>query len=117
MGLGTRKRYPNTVARRKMGASFSASNMLTRRTPIVVNSSVAGGHTITITFDQTVSLVGIPQILNDSLHLPTAAVRTAPNVVELTYADVTSTDFIVPFEDAAIRNNAAGYVLAGSYII
>lgn len=115
MGLTKRKRYPNTVARRKMAGSQSAANMITRRTPIVIEDCTPGDTTV-VTFDQAVILQGIPQWPNNSGHMPEAAELTAPNELTLTYPTPdTTTEIIVPFESPAVRNGAGGYVLPGTF--
>ena len=114
MGLTTRRRYPNTVSRRKI-SGVGAEAQLPRRTPITITNTSPGDTTV-ITFDQAVSLVGIPQWLNNSGHVPTAAELSAPDELTLTYPTPdTTTSIVVPFEDPAVRNGAGGYVSPGTF--
>lgn len=115
MGLTRRKRYPNTAARRKMAASQSAANMLTRRTPITITDITPGDSTVVV-FDQAVILQDVPQWPNNSGHMPEAAELTAPDELTLTYpAPDTTTSIVVPFESPSVRNGAGGYVLPGTF--
>jgi len=114
MPLTRRKRYPNTVDRRKVSA-IGSSSRLARRTPIEITGATPGDTTV-VTFDQAVILSGIPQWPNNSGHVPTAAVLTGPAEVTLTYPTPdTTTSFVVPFEDPAVRNGAGGYVQPGTF--
>lgn len=115
MGLTTRKRYPNSAARRKLNAGIGAVAHPYFRTPIHATFGTDGATTLVITLDQPVSLVGVPQYTDNANQLPTAAAITGPQEVTLTYANATANDFTVPFQDMAIRNNAGGFVLAGTY--
>ncbi len=71
---------------------------------------------IDITFPSVVVLSGIPQFLTDTGKLPTAAAKTAPNVVRLTYdTPGVVTTITVPSNDPAIRSQSGGYVPAGTF--
>lgn len=71
---------------------------------------------ISLTFPVPVVLKGLPQWLTDTAKLPTAAVRTAPNVVRLTYDTPGSvTTVTVPERDPGIRSHTGGYASAGTF--
>lgn len=63
-----------------------------------------------ITFDQPVSLNGIPQYKTDTGALPTAARMISSTTVKLTYPAGTIMTVFIPFEDPAIRGVCGGYV-------
>jgi hypothetical protein len=71
-------------------------------------------NTKVVVFDQPVILKGVPKFTVGG-NLPTAAVRGPENTVTLTFAAAPAAPLVVPFEDPAVRNIAAGYVLAGTY--
>lgn len=112
------RRYNLSPTRRATAARVTvapgASNRLARRTPIAVTTSNRVLSTKVIVFDQPVILKGVPQYTVAG-NLPTAAVRGPENTVTLTYAAAPIDPVVIPFEDPAVRNSAAGYVLAGTY--
>jgi hypothetical protein len=75
--------------------------------------------TVTLTFNQPVSLNGVPQVLSVGANgsLPTAAAQLSATQVNLTYAatQAASTDFIVPERDPAIRTYSGGFAQAGTF--
>ena len=56
-----------------------------RPTPIAITSAAAAGTSVTLTFNQFVSLKGIPQFKNQSGVFPTSATLTNPTTLVLTY--------------------------------
>lgn len=102
------------ATRRKMQLGPQIAVRVTRRTPISITSLTIVGSTIVLVFDTDVSLKGIPQFESSNSLFPTAAAKTAVGEVTLTYPSAPTDPFDIPFEDPAIRNAAAGYVLAGS---
>lgn len=114
MALTSKRRYPNTATRRKVGL-IGQSAQLPRRTPITITNTAPGDTTV-VTFDQAVILDGIPQWPNNSGHVPEAAVLTGPAELTLTYPTAdTTTAITVPFESPAVRNGGGGYVLPGTF--
>jgi hypothetical protein len=84
---------------------------IARPTPIGIVSAVAAASVVTITFNQPVSLKGIPQYPNNTGQMPTSAVLTTPTVLSLTYPlGPEATGITIPAEDAAIRNASGGFV-------
>lgn len=76
--------------------------------------------TVTFTFNQAVSLNGVPQIQSVGVNaaLPVSATRPTPTTVALVYAatQAASTSFIVPEKDPAIRTYSGGYAQAGTFL-
>lgn len=114
MALTNRKRFPNTVARRKIGAP-GVEAQRPPQTPITITNTTPGDTSV-FTFDQAVSLAGIPQWPNNAAHMPESAELTAPDELTLTYpmAD-TTTAITVPFQSEGVRNTAGGYVISGTF--
>lgn len=113
MALTSKKRYPNTVSRRKL-PSIGTQTQRPSQTPVRI-VDVTLGTTTVVEFDQAGLVVfGIPQYASQLGALPTACVVTAPNEVSLTYA-VAPTSITVPFEDPAVRNGGGGYVQPGTF--
>lgn len=81
-----------------------------RATPI----GVVGASTLTVTFDQPVSLNGVPQYKAANGAIPTAASLSAQNTLLLPYPVGAVRPFTVPFDDAAIRNTSGGFVVPGT---
>jgi hypothetical protein len=82
-------------------------------TPIYVVATSTVGAVMTITFDQPVSLAGVPAYATDLAGpVPVSAVKTAPRAVAITFsAPVTdAVNLNVGFRDPAIRNASGGYV-------
>ena len=83
-----------------------------REIPVEIENVTAAAQTVTIEFNQVVTLKGVPQYRNQAGNLPTAATLTSPTTLELTYPVLSpvATAITVPGEDAAIRNASGGYV-------
>lgn len=114
MALTNRRRYPNTVSRRKI-SGIGAEAQRPPQTPITITATTPGDTTV-VEFDQAVILKGIPQWPNNSASMPLTAVLTAPDELTLTYpAPDTTTAITVPFEDPGVRNGGGGYVSPGTF--
>jgi hypothetical protein len=96
----------------------ASRKMSSKPTPITVVNATKVAAVLTITFNQPVSLTGIPQYLtNLSGPTPILASMTSPTVLSLTFSATvaTATSLVVPFEEGAIRNASGGYVNAGTF--
>ena len=111
------QKYPNTVNRRKAAGSQNAANRIGSRTPLVPTVGTPTGSAQTITFNQPVTLKGIPAWFDTSSPTITvnSATRPTPNTVVLTFNAAPTVAISVPFEDPAIRNMIGGYVQSGTY--
>ena len=112
-GIMRRRGSRNNSSRRAVGI-----HPLARPTPISIASVLPNGNELSLTFDQPVTLTGIPQYTLDAgTAAPTGAVRATASSVTLTYAASvdTAARINVPFEDPAIRNGSGGYVTPQSY--
>jgi hypothetical protein len=86
---------------------------------LIVGSSIAGA-VLTLTFDQPVSLSGVPKFTTDLGEVvPVGAAKTAQSVVAITFsAPVTgAVNLNVGFRDPAIRNASGGYVTSDSVVL
>lgn len=71
---------------------------------------------VDITFDAPFVLRGIPAIATNTSKLPTAATRTSPLVLHLTYDTPGSvTSVTIPQNDPAVRSNTGGFVTSGTF--
>jgi hypothetical protein len=96
----------------------SAVNKPQPTTPINVTSANAVGNTLTIVFDQMVSLKGVPQYAVDVANAsPVSASMTMMNTVAIVYnvAIAAATECIIPYEEPAIRNASGGFVASNSF--
>jgi hypothetical protein len=87
-------------------------------TPIGIASVTKSGSTMTVVFNQPVSLKGVPQYTTNLAGVtPTAAAMTAPNTVNVTFsaAVATATSLNIPHEDPAIRNASGGFVSPSTF--
>jgi len=89
-------------------------------TPINISAAAAAGSVLTLTFDQTVSVMrdAVPQFTTDVAGAdPVSAAQTAPNIVEITFdaAITAATAMNIPFRDPAIRNASGGYVVSNTF--
>lgn len=85
--------------------------------PVGIVSVTPAGNTMTIVFNQTVKLTGVPQYAKTGNVLPTAASMTAPNTLVLTYpgGGPEATDIAIPSEEPAIRSASGGYVTPSTF--
>jgi len=114
----TRKisRYNKNPSRRKV-AGVGGETRLARRTPITILSIVRAASNLTVTFDQPIILSGIPDYDADTANPPLSASQTTPVIIVIEYDNpTTGVTVIVPFEDPAVRNRAAGYVSPGTFL-
>ena len=69
--------------------------------------------TVTLEFDQSIALKGIPQYVSQLGSVPASVTQPSPGTVVLTYPAGSITQITVPFQDPAIRNATGGYVNPG----
>jgi hypothetical protein len=83
-------------------------------TPILITNVDATSTVLTLTFDQAVQLERTPKITTDVAAEPLSAVRTAPNIVAITFsADISAaTQLNLTPRDGAIRNGRGGFVVS-----
>lgn len=88
-------------------------------TPIYIVSGATSGSQLTLTFDQPVSLNGVPQFTTALAPTPVSAAQTAANVVVITYSgNVAGAEWVnVGFRDPAIRNSSGGFVTSNQVAI
>lgn len=87
---------------------------------IGIVSAVKGASEITITFDQTITLKGVPQYALDLSGVdPLSADATAPNVVEITYSAAVgvATTVTIPYEESSVRNSGGGFVSDSTFTL
>jgi hypothetical protein len=86
--------------------------------PIGIVSATKATDTITIVFNQPVSLSGLPAYTTTVVgaHVIDASLSSPATLVLTFSASVTTaTTVTIPFEDAAVRNVSGGYALAGTF--
>jgi hypothetical protein len=100
-----------TIKHKRSRLINSAANQPQQASPIYISEASATLAVLKLTFDQPVSLNGIPAYLAGSAHAIEAE-QTAPNIVEITFSTDISADtfFTVPYRDPAIRSSSGGYV-------
>jgi hypothetical protein len=81
--------------------------------PVLINNAAVAANVLTLTFDQPVSLSGVPAYTTDLPGIaPVSAAQTGPAVVAITFgASIAgAVSLNVPFRDPAIRGASGGYV-------
>ena len=110
--IGARPR--GTRARRK----GNTVNVPQPTTPIKVTGVAKSGTLLTITFDQPVSLQGVPKYTTSVVGATaTSAVMTGMNTVAITFSATvaTATSVTIPYEEPAIRNASGGFVSTSTF--
>jgi hypothetical protein len=99
----------------------SAKNSVNRpqpTTPIAITSCTKAAAVVTIVFNQSVMLDGIPAYTTNLVG-PTviSAALTTPNTLVLTFSATvaTATTLNVPYEEPAVRNPSGGFVSQATF--
>src|SRR5688572_16979394 len=95
-----------------------ATNLPPDANPVLITNVVVASPSVTLTFDQAVSVNGLPAFAVDSGGgAVTEANQQSPNVVELVYSNpiVGATSITVGYRDPAIRGLTGGYVTATAH--
>jgi hypothetical protein len=84
-------------------------------TPINIASASAAGSTLTITFNQPVTLRGTPNYATDIAGadpVPGGAELTSPTTLEMTFdAPIAAATVVrIPYEGPSVRNASGGFV-------
>ena len=95
--------------------SRRTNNSPATATPIVVTDIDTTAAKVTLTFDQAISVSGIPGYFNDLGALPVGASALSATSIELTYPAGPIATVIIPFQDPAVRNSTGGYVNPGDH--
>src|SRR5204862_202256 len=116
-------RYADTSTPDSGGRPFGAANLqlfvsiAAAPTTDATNATKAAA-VLTITFNQPVSLAGIPAYTTNLAGItPVLASMTNPTTLSLTFSATvaTATSLVVPFEEGAVRNPSGGFVNAGTF--
>ena len=84
-----------------------------QETPVRIANATAVGSVLTVTFDQPVTLKGIPAYAVD---VPTvtrvSAEMSSPTTLEITFSGsvAAATEITIPVNDPGIRSTVGGYV-------
>ena len=85
---------------------------------IKVTAATAVGSVLTLTFDQVVSLSGVPTYTTDVAGADAvSAVLTSPTTVAITFdaAIAAATEVTIPYEEPAVRNGSGGFVSTSTF--
>ena len=99
----------HTMSRRKN----SQANRPQPTAPISITAATKTGSTLSITFNQPVSLKGVPQYTtNVAGATPISAFMASPTLLSITFsAALTSATIVnIPYEEPAVRNASGGFV-------
>ena len=111
---------PRTTKPARRERSRESANRPRPAAPILIVGSAIAGNVLTLTFDQPVSLSGIPRFIPDMPGLlPVSAARTGPTTVAITYSGALASivSLNIGFRDPAIRNASGGYVTSDTVIL
>ena len=112
-----------------MLTSLSKRSKTVRRRPLTVTNSqptasiavtaaVAATTVVTVTFDQPITLSGVPQYTTDVAGAnPISAVRTSPTQIAITFSAsvAAATELNIPYEEPAVRNSSGGFVSTSTF--
>jgi len=88
-------------------------------TPINIVSAVKAASTVTITFNQPVTLKGVPQwtVVGALGANPLSASLTSATVLVITYTApvAAATAINIPYEDLSVRNTSGGFVANSTF--
>ena len=85
---------------------------------IQVTGATALGSVLTITFDQPVSLNGVPQYTTDVVGATAmSAVMTGMNTIAITFSATVAAaaEVRIPYEEPAVRNGSGGFVSTSTF--
>jgi hypothetical protein len=83
-----------------------------------VTAASKTGSVLTVTFDQPVSLQGVPAYTTSVVGATaSSAVMTGLNTVAITFSATiaTATTVTIPYEEPAIRNSSGGFVSTSTF--
>jgi hypothetical protein len=106
------------AARRVRRRSNSAVNNPQPTVPIKVTAASAATTVVTVTFDQPVSLNGVPAYTTDVAGAEAvSAVMTSPTTVAITFdaSVAAATELNIPYEEPAVRNSSGGFVSTSTF--
>ena len=113
-GIIGRRPRKNRSSRRK---NSMQTNPLST-TPIAVTGATALGTVLTITFDQPVSLNGVPAYTTDVVGATAlSAAMTGMNTIAVTFSATVAaaTEVRIPYEEPAVRNGSGGFVSTSTF--
>jgi hypothetical protein len=106
------------AARRARRRSNSLVNNPQPTVPIKVTAASAATTVVTVTYDQPVSLNGVPSYATDVVGAdPVSAVLTSPTTIEITFdaSVAAATELNIPYEEPAVRNSSGGFVSTSTF--
>lgn len=110
-----KKRYNKGPSRRKAAATGGAATQRGSRTPITASVNDNSAGSVTIDFNQRVSIKGFPEVFDTSTPTIVCNGATQVNAQQaiLTFNATPTGSITWPFEDPAVRNLVGGYVSPG----
>jgi hypothetical protein len=103
---------------RVVGLRKNSANRPPKTAPIKIMSVEKSGSTLTIGFDQAVSLKGVPQYEVDVAGVtPTGAALADAMTITVTFsgAITAATEVRIPYEEPAVRNGSGGFVSTSTF--
>ena len=113
-GIIGRRPRKNRSSRRKN----PAQTVPLSTTPIAVTGVTFSAAVATVTFDQPVSLNGVPAYTTDLVGVTAeSAAMTSPTTIAVTFsASVAAAgELRVPYEEPAVRNGSGGFVSTSTF--
>ncbi len=106
------------TARRTRRRTNSVFNNPPRTVAIKVTAVTALGAVLTVTYDQPVSLNGVPAYTTDIVGATaSSAVMVGMNTIAITFDAkiATATEVRIPYEEPAVRNGSGGFVSTSTF--
>jgi hypothetical protein len=85
---------------------------------IQVTAASASGSVLSVTFDQPVSLQGVPRYTTSVVGATAmSAIKTGLNTIAITFSATiaTATEVRIPYEEPAVRNSSGGFVSTSTF--
>jgi hypothetical protein len=115
----TIKHYNKAPSRRLHTTSPKTANMRPLQPPAIPTFGAIAVANITVTFNEPVTLTGIPAWTAQGGRTILSIAQTSPTVFVLTWSAtlVGQSPIVIPFQDPAFRTYQGGYVQPGSFPI
>ena len=113
-GIVNRRAVKNRTKRR----SKSAANRPQPTAPIKITAVSFSAAVATVTFDQPVSLNGVPAYTTDLVGVTAqSAAMTSPTTIAVTFSGsvASAIELRIPYEEPAVRNGSGGFVSTSTF--
>lgn len=108
------KRGKNVRSRRLSGQARPNAGAI----PILISSVTKSTTLLTIVFNQSITLSGVPKYTTNLAGVtPVSVAMTGPTTIAITFSATiaAATTINIPYEEPAVRNSSGGYVYPSTF--